>query len=82
MNFFEKQQGWICPKCGRVYSPTTSMCFYCGNETVTVSSEDDTNTIPKKYKHEKLLKDMYQYHGPSQKIVLSDHLYNKKVSDE
>ena len=22
------QQGWICPKCGRVYSPFTKMCLY------------------------------------------------------
>ena len=22
--------GWICPKCGRVYSPTTSQCLFCG----------------------------------------------------
>ena len=21
------QQGWICPKCGRVYSPYTQMCL-------------------------------------------------------
>lgn len=32
------QQGWECPKCGRVYSPTTSMCMYCGNETVSVNT--------------------------------------------
>ena len=33
------QQGWQCPICKRVYSPTTPMCMYCGNEeTVTTSS--------------------------------------------
>ena len=21
--------GWICPKCGRVYSPSTNQCFHC-----------------------------------------------------
>lgn len=32
-------QGWQCPVCGRVYSPTTPMCYYCGNgEPYTVSS--------------------------------------------
>lgn len=24
-------QGWICPKCGRVYSHYTSRCTFCGN---------------------------------------------------
>ncbi len=23
------QQGWQCPCCQKVYSPTTPMCFYC-----------------------------------------------------
>lgn len=33
------QQGWICPKCGRVYSPFTQMCLYCKpNDTTTVSN--------------------------------------------
>jgi uncharacterized OB-fold protein len=29
------QQGWICPKCGRVYSPFTQMCLYCKPNTVS-----------------------------------------------
>lgn len=24
-------QGWQCPICKRVYSPSTTMCFSCGN---------------------------------------------------
>lgn len=26
------QQGWKCPTCGRVYSPYTIMCLFCGSE--------------------------------------------------
>lgn len=34
-----EQQGWICPKCGRVYSPFTQMCLYCNpNNTNTISN--------------------------------------------
>ena len=32
------QQGWQCPICRRVYSPTTPMCYYCGNEKYTTST--------------------------------------------
>ena len=31
------QQGWTCPKCGRVYSPSTPMCFYCNNQKTWTS---------------------------------------------
>ena len=31
-------QGWRCPVCGRVYSPTTPMCFYCSNKEGTVQT--------------------------------------------
>ena len=32
------QQGWQCPICGRVYSPTTMMCLYCGNKKESIST--------------------------------------------
>ena len=31
-------EGWRCPVCGRVYSPTTPMCFYCSNQEGTVQT--------------------------------------------
>ena len=34
--------GWKCPECGRVYSPTTPMCFYCGNKAI---AKQQTNTL-------------------------------------
>ena len=43
---FFAPQGWICPKCGRVYSPSTPVCFYCGGAsqptvTTTGTSVED-----------------------------------------
>ena len=35
------QQGWQCPICMRVYSPTTPMCFTCGGN---VSTQPKPNT--------------------------------------
>ena len=34
---FGPQQGWECPKCGGVYSPTTPQCFQCPQATVTTT---------------------------------------------
>lgn len=30
-NDYFTQQGWQCPICKRVYSPSQPMCPYCGN---------------------------------------------------
>lgn len=30
-------QGWECPKCKRVYSPTTMMCIVCPQTTVNTN---------------------------------------------
>lgn len=39
------QQGWICPKCGRVYSPFTQMCLYCKPNTVSNLSILSNTTV-------------------------------------
>ena len=37
------QQGWQCPICGRIYSPTTMMCYYCGAESKSISTTAATS---------------------------------------
>ena len=44
-NFWGYQQGWVCPKCGRTYSPSTPMCFYCNNNQ-TVWTIPNTTSVP------------------------------------
>ena len=39
------QYGWVCPKCGRVYSPTTSSCLFCGpGVAYSITATTVTNT--------------------------------------
>lgn len=40
------QTGWVCPKCGRVYSPSTPMCWYCGDEGNATVMTSGTGTPP------------------------------------
>ena len=37
-----KTYGWCCPKCGRVYSPSTTMCLYCGGNNNIMPETTDT----------------------------------------
>ena len=49
MDFMFTPQGWECPRCHRVYSPTTPMCFTCGGEeTVTTTTRTIGKTV---YRH-------------------------------
>ena len=39
------QQGWECPKCNRVYSPTTSMCSNCPQKSQSFTSSGTSITF-------------------------------------
>lgn len=39
---FGTRIGWICPKCRRVYSPYTAMCYYCGGENIITTTSTST----------------------------------------
>jgi hypothetical protein len=43
-NFDFTPQGWECPKCKRVYSPTTIMCIAC--PSLTGSTSNSTTGAP------------------------------------
>lgn len=38
-------QGWVCPTCGKVYSPYTPMCYYCGGEQKTITYTTNTKNV-------------------------------------
>jgi hypothetical protein len=40
------RQGWECPKCERVYSPDTVMCFYCKKADFVTGTSGVTITAP------------------------------------
>ena len=51
---YNESRGWICPKCGRVYSPDTPICFYCNNTestTITATSANYTTEWTKYLNH-------------------------------
>jgi len=39
--FGSGMQGWICPKCGRVYSPLALTCTHCNHK---ISTQEIGNT--------------------------------------
>lgn len=45
---FPASQGWICPKCGRVYAPSVPMCQYCGGNSKPPTITTDSTTLSDK----------------------------------
>ena len=43
------RQGWICPKCGRVYAPDTIMCYYCGGNNNVMPATTTTTPLKKEW---------------------------------
>jgi len=39
------QAGWECPKCKRVYSPTTPMCLYCQPLKIEIVTDPTKNLL-------------------------------------
>lgn len=45
-------QGWQCPICKRVYSPTTPMCWYCGGESNHATVSTGTSPYTLEWQHQ------------------------------
>ena len=57
-NYNLAPQGWQCPICKRVYSPSTMMCYYCGGDTV--KSTDPSSTGIDWRKHQSVTTVVYK----------------------
>ena len=49
-------QGWECPKCHRIYSPSQNMCPYCGSNQRIINSPTTTPYTGDSYWWEEYLK--------------------------
>lgn len=71
-------QGWVCPKCGRVYSPNTSMCYYCGGNATQISTPvpNTTGVNPEKW-----WKDYITYNTALEKILNNSDTFRVHYED-
>lgn len=72
---FSTPSGWRCPECGRVYSPSTPMCYFCGGNSITVTTTTATNKSEEEPEWKKLLKD-YEIGGFMPYDVTLNYLSN------
>ena len=51
--------GWECPKCGRVYSPITPQCYYCGEKTTITSTDGSIEGLKVEWTNKDVLSNGY-----------------------
>lgn len=76
-DFPDAPRGWVCPKCGRVYSPNASMCYYCGGNTDTTYTTSTTTGV----NPEKWWQDYLTYNTALEKILNSSDTFRVHYED-
>ena len=71
-------RGWVCPKCGRVYSPNTFMCYYCGENKDTTYT---TSTPATGISLENWWKDYHTYSTALEKYLNSSDTFKVHYED-
>ena len=78
-------QGWVCPKCGRVYSPTTSECPHCGDDKAEVATAStDDGEQPMVFRNGELEKEQPtpEWVPTSERLPDNDNYYIVSVMDD
>lgn len=40
---YPTNKGWVCPKCGAVYSPSVLICYNCSPQKANIITTQNTN---------------------------------------
>lgn len=72
------RKGWECPKCGRIYSPYTTMCLYCNSDNVKIN---EPISIPMEELNLKILNDITDKFPNSVDCCTGPHIDSTNAAD-